>query len=92
MKKRAIAIALAFILGATVVAATAVAMAQEESTPQQEQQIRQDVFFQELDQAVEQGLITQEKADQIKELWQQKPEDERQHLYQRVMGFLDSKR
>ncbi len=92
MKKRAIAIALAFILGATVVAATAVAMAQEESTPQQEQQIRQDVFFQELDQAVEQGLITQEKANRIKELWQQKPEDERTHLYQRVMGFLDSKR
>jgi len=89
MKNRAIAIALTFVLVFTLVATAAVVMAQEESTPQQ--QMRQDAFFQEIDKAVHQGLITQETADRITDLWGQKPVDERPHLYQRVMNMLESK-
>lgn len=89
MKNRAIAIALTFVLVFTLVATAAVVMAQEESTPQQ--QMRQDAFFQEIDKAVYQGLITQETADRITDLWNQKPVDERPQLYQRVMNMLESK-
>ena len=53
------------------------------------QQLRMESsLFEELDLAVRQGLITQGKAVQIKDLWQQKPQEERLKLYQRVMGFL----
>ena len=57
------------------------------------QQLRMESsLFGELDLAVRQGLITREKAQQIKDIWQQKPQEERPKLYQRVMGFLESKR
>jgi ribosomal protein S20 len=57
------------------------------------QQLRMESsLFGELDLAVRQGLITQDKAEQIKDLWQQKPQEERLKLYQRVMGFLESGR
>jgi ribosomal protein S20 len=57
------------------------------------QQLRMESsLFRELDLAVEQGLITRDKAEQIKDIWQQKPQEERLKLYQRVMGFLESGR
>ncbi len=57
------------------------------------QQLRMERnLFGELDSAVRQGLITREKAWQIKDIWQQKPQGERPKLYQRVMGFLESRR
>ncbi|MES0329134.1 MAG: hypothetical protein ABUK06_02485 [Dehalococcoidales bacterium] len=57
------------------------------------QQLRMERnLFGELDSAVRQGLITREKAGQIKDIWQQKPQGERPKLYQRVMGFLESRR
>jgi len=57
------------------------------------QQLRIDnSLFGELDLAVRQGLITPEKAQQIKDIWQQQPQEERPQLYQRIMGFLESKR
>jgi len=57
------------------------------------QQLRMESsLFGELDLAVRQGLITREKAQQIKDIWQQKPQEDRPKLYQRVMGFLESKR
>lgn len=49
-------------------------------------------LFGELDSAVRQGLITPEKAGQIKDIWQQKPQEDRPKLYQRIMGFLESRR
>jgi len=55
----------------------------------QQQQTRELALFQALDEAVNQGLITQEKADYIIGLWELKPVDERPQLYQRVMNFLD---
>jgi hypothetical protein len=57
------------------------------------QQLRMESsLFGELDSAVRQGLITREKAGQIKDIWQQKPQEDRPQLYQRVMGFLESTR
>jgi hypothetical protein len=57
------------------------------------QQLRIDSsLFGELDLAVRQGLITPEKAQQIKDIWQQQPQEERPQLYQRIMGFLESRR
>ncbi len=57
------------------------------------QQLRMESsLFGELDSAVRQGLITREKAGQIKDIWQQKPQEDRPKLYQRVMGFLESTR
>ena len=57
------------------------------------QQLRMERnLFGGLDSAVRQGLITREKAWQIKDIWQQKPQGERPKLYQRVMGFLESRR
>ena len=57
------------------------------------QQLRMESsLFGELDLAVRQGLITREKAGQIKDIWQQKPQEDRPQLYQRVMGFLESTR
>lgn len=57
------------------------------------QQLRMESsLFGELDSAVRQGLITPEKAQQIKDIWQQQPQEERPKLYQRIMGFLESKR
>ena len=57
------------------------------------QQLRMESsLFGELDSAVRQGLITREKARQIKDIWQQKPQEDRPKLYQRIMGFLESKR
>jgi hypothetical protein len=38
------------------------------------QEIRGEAFIRYLDKAVEEGLITQEEADEIKEWWVQKPE------------------
>jgi len=38
------------------------------------QEMSEEAFFGYLDRAVEEGLITQEEADEIKEWWQQKPE------------------
>ena len=41
---------------------------------QARQGMMEEAFFNCLDRAVEEGLITQEEADEIKEWWQQKPE------------------
>jgi hypothetical protein len=57
------------------------------------QQLRMESsLFGELDSAVRQGLITPEKARHIKDIWQQQPQEDRPQLYQRIMGFLESKR
>ena len=41
---------------------------------QARQEMRGEAFDQALDKAVEEGLMTQEEADEIKEWWEQKPE------------------
>lgn len=41
---------------------------------QAQQELREEAFTKFLDKAVEEGLITQEEADQIKEWWEQRPE------------------
>ena len=42
---------------------------------QAQQEIRQETFIKALDKAVEEGLITQEQADEIIEWWEQRPDD-----------------
>ena len=92
MSKRIIAISLTFILVFTGIAISTTAMAQDELTPQQVQQVSQDTLFQEVANAVEQGLISQVIADRITEAWEQETEDGRPRLYQRVMNFLQTTR
>jgi len=46
-------------------------------------------LFNALDEAVENGVITEDKASYIKRLWLNKPLDERRQLYRRVMNFLN---
>jgi len=46
-------------------------------------------LFNALDEAVENGIITEDKACYIKRLWLKKPPDERRRLYRRVMNFLN---
>ena len=41
---------------------------------QAQQEMRQEAFNQTLDKAVEEGLLTQDEAEEIKEWWGQKPE------------------
>ena len=48
-----------------------------------------DSLFNALDEAVENGVITKEKAGFIKRLWLKKPPDERRQLYRRLMNFLN---
>ncbi|MFC2023089.1 hypothetical protein ACFLTL_02945, partial [Chloroflexota bacterium] len=67
MSKRIIAISLTFILVFTGIAVSTTAMAQDELTPQQVQQVSQDTLFQEVANAIEQGLISQAIADRITE-------------------------
>jgi hypothetical protein len=40
-----------------------------------------------LDKAVEEGLLTQEEADEIKEWWEQKPEVIKNSMLRRIQGF-----
>ena len=42
---------------------------------QARQEMREEAFVNYLDKAVEKGLITPEEADEIKEWWEQRPED-----------------
>ena len=46
-------------------------------------------LFSALDEAVVDGLITEDKANYIKRLWRQKPPDEHRQLYRRLMNFLN---
>lgn len=41
---------------------------------QAEKQVREEAFFKALDKAVENGRLTQEEADKLKEWWQQRPD------------------
>jgi len=43
---------------------------------QARQEMREEVFIKALDRAVEEGRITQEQANEIKEWWEQRPTDE----------------
>ena len=52
-----------------------------------QQEMREEAFIRALDKAVEEGLITQEEADEINEWWQQKPEALDQGLFRRARIF-----
>lgn len=54
---------------------------------QAQQEMRQEAFIRALDKAVEEGRITQEEADEIKEWWEQKPEVLDRSLLRRAFGF-----
>ncbi len=54
---------------------------------QAKQEMRQEAFIRALDKAVEEGYITQEEADEIKEWWEQKPEVLSPNLLRRAFGF-----
>lgn len=47
----------------------------------------EEAFYQALDKAVEEGLLTQEEADEIKEWWEQKPEALNFNMLRRAFGF-----
>jgi len=58
---------------------------------QYKKQIRlNNSLFNALDEAVDNGVITEDKASYIKGLWRQKPLDERRQLYRRVISFLNA--
>ena len=54
---------------------------------QAQQEMKQKAFIRRLDKAVEQGRLTQDEADEIKEWWQQKPEVLGTSLLPRAFGF-----
>ena len=54
---------------------------------QVQQEMRQEAFEGALDKAVEKGRLTQEKANEIKEWWEQKPEVTDRGLLQRAFSF-----
>ena len=92
MSKKIAAISLTFILVFTGIAISTTVVAQDKLTPQQVQQVSQDTLFQEVANAVEQGLISKAIADRITQAWDQETEDGRPRLYQRVMNFLQAQR
>ena len=55
---------------------------------QARQEIREEVFYQALDKAVEEGLVTRDEAEEIKEWWEQKPEVLDRGLLRRAFGFM----
>ena len=54
---------------------------------QARQEMRGEAFTRSLDKAVEQGLITQEEADEIRGWWEQKPEALGPNMFRRGFGF-----
>jgi len=81
-----------------VASGTAIAMAQEEvDIPEEDlidafgqarQEMREEVFLNALDKAVEEGLITQEEAGELKEWWAQKPDVLDQGLFGNAFRFM----
>ena len=55
---------------------------------QARQEMREEVFLNALDKAVEEGLITQEEAGELKEWWAQKPDVLDQGLFRHAFGFM----
>ena len=55
---------------------------------QARQEMREEVFLNALDKAVEEGLITQEEAGEIREWWAQKPDVLDQGLFRHAFGFM----
>ena len=58
---------------------------------QARQEMREEVFLNALDKAVEEGLITQEEAGELKEWWAQKPDVLDQGLFRHAFGFMGSR-
>ncbi len=56
------------------------------------QEMREEAFIGYLDKAVEEGLITQEEADEIREWWGERPEVLDPGLFQRVFAFKQAQR
>jgi len=54
---------------------------------QARQEMREEAFLSFLDEAVAEGRLTQEEADEIEEWWQQKPEALEQGLLRHACGF-----
>ena len=55
---------------------------------QARQEMREEAFYGKLDKAVEEGLLTQEEADEIQEWWEQKPEALDQGQLRRASCFM----
>jgi len=55
---------------------------------QARQEMREGVFLDALDKAIEEGIITQEEADEIEEWWEQKPEALDQDLFRHASRFM----
>ena len=58
---------------------------------QARQEMRGEAVDQALDRALEEGLITEEEAGEIKEWWEQKPEALDQGLFGRAFSFMGSR-
>ena len=59
---------------------------------QVQQEIRDEALNKILDRAVDKGLISQERADEIKEWWQQRPQDLNPQLFQRILNFISPRK
>ncbi len=59
---------------------------------QAQQEMREEAFINRLNQAVEEGLITREQADEIIEWWEQKPEVIEPGMFENNLRFRASHR
>ncbi|MBA7674018.1 hypothetical protein ES703_82225 [subsurface metagenome] len=57
---------------------------------QARQEMREDVFYEALDKAVAEGIITEEEAEEIAEWWEQKPDVLDQGLFGNAFGSMGS--
>ena len=56
---------------------------------QAQQELRESAFVDRINQAVEEGLITQEQADEILEWWQQRPDEAFGELWGQKSGLME---
>ena len=56
---------------------------------QAQQEMREDAFINRLNQAVKDGLITQEQADEILKWWQQRPDEALREWYGQKPKFME---
>lgn len=87
--KKIILIAVALILVTTGVTTTIIAA--QEDTPSQQSVRLENALNQQLEKALNNGLIDQELIDRIYSIWSDKSDEEQLQLYERVVNMIQSR-
>ena len=87
--KKLFLVTVAIILVVTSVTTTLI-VAQDETLPQQSIRL-ENALYQQLRQALSDGLVTRELVDTVIDLWQGKSEVEQLKLYERIVNLIQSK-